>query len=61
MFYSSISVGVDFRVRDVGDDPPHGPGPGKFSAQGCAADHRKTAEAMGGGGLVISTAGESNG
>ena len=52
---------VDFGDRDVGDDPRHGTGPGKFSTQGRAADHGEIAEEAGGGGLGIYTAGGRNG
>ena len=45
--------GVDFRVGDVGPDPPHGAGPGNFSTQGRAADHREAYKE--GGGLGVST------
>ena len=48
---------VGFWVRDVGPDPPHGTGPGEFSAQGQAADHQEAAKEAGGGGLVLPTAG----
>ena len=52
---------VDFQVGGVGPDPPHGTGPGQFSTQGCAADHREAVEEAGGGGLGLSTADESYG
>ena len=57
----SSSGSVYFRVRDVGTDPLHGTGPGKFSAQGCAADHREVPKDTGVRGLVLSTAGVSYG
>ena len=41
------SGGVALRFGDVGPDPPHGTGPGKFSIQGRAADHRCTDEEVG--------------
>ena len=48
-------------VVDVGDDPPHGMGPGNISTRVHKEDKRGTDEDMGGGGLGISTAGGSNG
>ena len=57
----SSAGGIYFRVGDVGADPLHWTGPVKLSAQGCPADHKKTAEATIGRGLGISTAGGSNG
>ena len=36
-----FSGGVAFWVGDVGPDPLHRTGPGKYSVQGCAADHRE--------------------
>ena len=47
-------------IRDVGADPPHGTGPGKFSAQGRQADYREAAKATLGWGMVVPTAGDSN-
>ena len=41
----SGSGGAYLRVVDVGDDPPHGPSPGRFPAQGVPMDHRKTSKA----------------
>ena len=38
-FQNCIMGGVSFRVVDVGSDPPHETGPGKFSTQGCMDDH----------------------
>ena len=59
--FQGVSIGdVALPVRDVGDDPPHGTGPGKFSTQGSAADQGETAEETGGRGLGTSTAGGSN-
>ena len=49
------------QVGDVGDDPPHGQGPGNFTAQGCQADYREADEAIGGWGLGVTNTGESNG
>ena len=61
VFQSGSLGSVAFWVGDVGDDPLQGTVPGNFSAQGCAANHGETAEATGGGGLRISTAGSING
>ena len=52
-FQGGSSGSVAFQVRDVGPDPPHKTGPGKFSAQGRAADHREAYKE--GGGLGVST------
>ena len=40
--------GPSIWVRDVGDDPRHGKGPGKFPAQGLQADYGEAAEYIGG-------------
>ena len=53
--------GAAIWVRDMGADPPHGTGPGKFPTQGRKADNRETAKETVGGGLEIPTAGSSNG
>ena len=50
IFKGGRTGSVDFRVRDVGPDPPYGAGPGKIPAQGCAADHQQASEASGGRG-----------
>ena len=42
-------------VKHVGDDPPHGTGPGKLPTWGRKADNRETAEEMGVGGMEIPT------
>ena len=47
--------GVAFQVEDMGTEPPHGAGPWKFSAQGCAADHWDAAKELGVGGLGLYT------
>ena len=49
LFNCVSTGGVAFWVRDVGDDHPYGAGPGKFPEQGCATDHRESAEEAGGG------------
>ena len=36
------------RFGDVGDDPPHRKGPGKFPAQVCQVDYREADKVMGG-------------
>ena len=53
-----VSAGdVDFQVGDVGPDPLHGTGPGQFSMQSRAADHRDTDEDTVGRGIVLSATG----
>ena len=49
------------QVVDVGAELPHGKGPGDFPAQGRQADYGEAAEAKGGWGLGVPTAGNSNG
>ena len=61
VFQGGSTGGVDFRVRYLGADPPHWTGPRKFSTQGRAVDHGKTAVETEGGGLGLSNAGVSNG
>ena len=39
--------GVAFWVGDVGTEPPHGMGSGKFPSNGRSADHREAAEEAG--------------
>ena len=46
---------------DVGNGPPHGQGPGDFSAQSHKADFGDTAKATGGWYLGLPTAGDSDG
>ena len=41
VFQGGSSGGSTFRIRDMGPEPPHGAGPGQFSSQGRAADHRE--------------------
>ena len=53
--------GSSIWVGDVGDDPPHGKGPGKFPSQGRQADYGEAAKATGGWGLGVTTTGDSNG
>ena len=53
--------GSDFRVGDVGNEPPHWTGPGKFLTWVRKADTGETDKETGGGGLGIPTAGCSNG
>ena len=60
-FQGGGTGGADIRVRDVGADPPHGTGPGKFSTQGYPVYNRETAEEIGGGGVVILTASSIDG
>ena len=50
--------GYSIRVRDVGDYPPHGKGPEKFSSQGHQADYREAVKSMGGWELGVPTAGD---
>ena len=40
--------GSSIWVRDVGAEPPHGTGPGKFPAQVCQTDYGEAAKATGG-------------
>ena len=40
--------GSSIRVGDVGDEPQHGKGTGKFPAQGLQADYGEAAEYIGG-------------
>ena len=44
IFQGGGSVGSSLWVRDVGDDPLCGTGPGGFPAQGGPSDHRNTTE-----------------
>ena len=44
----------------MGDDPPHGPGPGGVPTQGSSKDHREASPEVIGRELKISTAGDSN-
>ena len=59
-FQGGIEGGSIIWFRDVGADPPHGTGPGKFSAQGRQADYREAAKGTLGWGIVVPTAGDSN-
>ena len=43
IFQGGGSGGSSLWVVDVGDEPPHGLGPGDFPEQGGLMDHRKTA------------------
>ena len=61
VFQGGGTGGYDFGVGDVGVEPPHGTGPGKFSTQGCTADNWDISEEMGVWGLVIPAAGNING
>ena len=42
IFQGGGSGGSSLWVGDVGNDPPHGPGPWDFPEQGVPVDHRKT-------------------
>ena len=48
-------------VGDVGVEPPHGTGSGKFLAQGRHEDYGEAAKATGRWGIGGTTVGESNG
>ena len=61
VFQGGGTGGADFRVGDVGADPPHGTGPGKFSTQGRALDNWKIAKETEGGGMGIPTTGGIDG
>ena len=39
IFQGSSSGVTNFWDKDVGDDPPHGPGPGGVPTQGSSTDH----------------------
>ena len=60
-FQGGIEGGSIIWFRDVGADPPHGTGPGKFPAQGIQEDNREEAEMTGGWGLGVPTAEDSDG
>ena len=60
VFQGGGAGGTPIRVGDVGDDTPHGQGPGDFSSQSLQADYRETAKAMGGWDLGVPTSGDSN-
>ena len=45
--------GTSFRVRDVGYDPPHGPGTGGVSEYGSQRDYRESDLAYSGRKLVV--------
>ena len=48
VFKGSCAGGTFFGVIDVGDDPPHGPGPGGGSTQGIQTYHWEANKAAGG-------------
>ena len=47
IFQGGGTGSADFRIRDVGFDPPHGMGPGKLSTRGCKAENKETAKETG--------------
>ena len=53
--------GADIRVGGVGDDPPHGTGPGNLPKRGRKEDNGETSKETGGGGLVMPSTGGSYG
>ena len=53
--------GSSIQVGDVGTDPAHGKGPGKFPAQGRQANYREAVEATVGWELGVTTVGFSDG
>ena len=61
LFQGGSTGGVYFRGRDVGPDPPDVSGPVQLSSQGCAKDHRESAEEAGGWDLGLSSTGGGNG
>ena len=61
VFQGGSAGGYFIQVVDVGADPLHGTGPGKLPAQGFQADNAEADGAMGGCGLGVPTAGDSNG
>ena len=48
VFQGGGAGGTPIRVGGVGDDTPHGQGPGDFSSQSLQADYGETAEVTGG-------------
>ena len=42
VFQGGGSAGASIQVGDVGNKPPHGPGPGGFPSTGGLEDHRET-------------------
>ena len=42
LFQGGDSGGASLQFRDMGDDPPHGPGPGGFPEHSGQVDHRET-------------------
>ena len=61
MFQGGGAGGNPIRVGGVVYGPPHGQGPGEFSAQICQVDYGETSEATSGWDLVVPTAGDSDG
>ena len=53
--------GSSIWVRYVGDEPPHGKGPGKFPSKGCQADNGEASEAILGCEMGLPTTGDNDG
>ena len=60
IFQGSVAGGTAFRIRDVGDDPLYGSGPGKVSEQGSETDHLEAAPAVIGRNLVVPRFGDGD-
>ena len=52
-FKGGCPGGADFRVGDVGPDPPYGAGPEKLPSQGRAMVHQEASKTAGGGGCIF--------
>ena len=57
VFQCGGAGGSFIRFGEVGGDPLHGTGPGKFPAQGCKTKYREAAKAMIEWGLGVPTTG----
>ena len=56
----SSAGGTSIWIGYLGDNPPHGPGPGGFLSQGGQADYREAAPAASGWELVVTALGGGN-
>ena len=61
VFQGGGAGGYFIWVGYVGDEPPHGIGPGKLTEQGCQVYYRETVKVLRTWGLVLPTAGDSDG